>query len=115
MLNKQLCDIDPQDSSWALNIAKKKRQKDLGEKLPPRISIDSHHIGDISKSLEPTPSDILKSIRSVTSQISSPKISFKTLLIHNVKSFKHTKRSKHPRLTCHGVCTTTLPSSSSEN
>ncbi|CAH1447954.1 unnamed protein product [Lactuca virosa] len=40
--DKQFCDIDPQDSSWALNIARNK--KALGEKLPPRISIDSLHI-----------------------------------------------------------------------
>ncbi|CAH1454046.1 unnamed protein product [Lactuca virosa] len=65
--DKQFCDIDPQDSSWALNIARNK--KALGEKLPPRISIDSLHIGEISKSLEPTPRDILKSIRSMSSRV----------------------------------------------
>ncbi|CAH1422288.1 unnamed protein product [Lactuca virosa] len=59
--DKQFCDIDPQDSSWALNIARNK--KALGERLQPRISIDSLHIGEMSKSMEPTPRDILKSIR----------------------------------------------------
>nr|KAJ0205402.1 hypothetical protein LSAT_V11C500281310 [Lactuca sativa] len=58
---------NPQDSSWALDIARNK--KALGEKLPPRISIDSLHIGEISKSLEPTPRDILKSIRSMFSRV----------------------------------------------
>ncbi|XP_023742591.1 uncharacterized protein LOC111890736 [Lactuca sativa] len=65
--DKQFCDVDPQDSFLALNIAINK--KDLGEKLPPRILIDSLHIGEISKSLEPTPRDILKSIRSMSSRV----------------------------------------------
>nr|KAJ0215200.1 hypothetical protein LSAT_V11C300116540 [Lactuca sativa] len=65
--DKHFCDIDPQDSSWSLNIARNK--KALGEKQPPRISIDSLHIGEISESLEPTPRNILKSIRSMYSRV----------------------------------------------
>ncbi|CAI9302131.1 unnamed protein product [Lactuca saligna] len=61
--DKQFCDINPQDSSWALNIAKNK--KALGEKLSPTISIDSFHIGEMYKPQEPTLRDILKSIRTL--------------------------------------------------
>nr|KAJ0213288.1 hypothetical protein LSAT_V11C400157930 [Lactuca sativa] len=67
--DKQFSDIDPQDSSWALNIANYK--KDLGEKLPFRISIDSLYIGETSNSLEPTPREILKNIRSMSSRVNN--------------------------------------------
>ncbi|CAH1422907.1 unnamed protein product [Lactuca virosa] len=58
--DKQFCDIDPQDRSWALNFRRK---------LPPRISSDSLYIGKTSKSLEPTPRDILKSTRNMSSKV----------------------------------------------
>ncbi|XP_023769597.1 uncharacterized protein LOC111918171 [Lactuca sativa] len=45
--DKQLCDINPQENSWVLNIARNK--KALGETLRPRISMDSLHIGESSE------------------------------------------------------------------
>nr|KAJ0186050.1 hypothetical protein LSAT_V11C900456960 [Lactuca sativa] len=45
--DKQFCDINPQENSWVLNIARNK--KALGETLRPRISMDSLHIGESSE------------------------------------------------------------------
>ena len=45
--DKQFCDINAQENSWALNIARNK--KALGETLRPRISMDSLHIGETSE------------------------------------------------------------------
>nr|KAJ0185822.1 hypothetical protein LSAT_V11C900505860 [Lactuca sativa] len=45
--DKQFCDINPQENSWILNIARNK--KALGETLIPRISMDSLHIGESSQ------------------------------------------------------------------
>nr|KAJ0204832.1 hypothetical protein LSAT_V11C500297760 [Lactuca sativa] len=51
------------------NLHKLETKKALGEKLPPRISIDSLHICEISKSLESTLRDIFKSIRNMSSRV----------------------------------------------
>ncbi|CAH1435989.1 unnamed protein product [Lactuca virosa] len=45
--DKQFCDINPQENSWVLNIARNK--KALGETLRPRISMDSLNVGESSE------------------------------------------------------------------
>nr|KAJ0193736.1 hypothetical protein LSAT_V11C800404690 [Lactuca sativa] len=55
--DKQFCDINPQENSWVLNIARNK--KALGETLRPRISMDSLHIGE---SLERKDSNLIRNM-----------------------------------------------------
>ena len=61
--DKHFCDIDPQENSWALNIARNK--KALGEKVKPRISMDSLQVGETSENKD------INMIRSMSLKIDS--------------------------------------------
>lgn len=61
--DKQFCDINPQENSWVLNIARNK--KALGDTFKPRISMDSLHIGETSENKD------MNMIRSMSLKIDS--------------------------------------------
>nr|KAJ0216087.1 hypothetical protein LSAT_V11C300116220 [Lactuca sativa] len=69
--DKQFCDINPQENSWVLNIARNK--KALGETLRPRISMDSLHIGESSERKDNN------LIRNMSLKIDSKTVKIKTL------------------------------------